>query len=62
MSAAPEAEEDAIRLSMLQAIQTLQQDQLRVLEILGKLREWKRSISGYGNSKTITRAQTVSKK
>jgi hypothetical protein len=37
MSAEPEAEEDTVRLSMLQAIQTLQQDQLNVLEILGKL-------------------------
>jgi hypothetical protein len=37
MSAEPEGEQDTVRLSMLQAIQTLQQDQLRVLEILGKL-------------------------
>jgi hypothetical protein len=37
MSAEPEAEADSVRLSMLQAIQTLQQDQLRVLEVLGKL-------------------------
>ena len=37
MNAEPEATEDTVRLSMLEAIQTLQQDQLRVLEILGKL-------------------------
>ena len=37
MSAEPEATEDVVRLSLLQAVQTLQQDQLRVLEILGKL-------------------------
>ena len=37
MSAEPEATEDAVRLSLLQAVKTLQQDQLRVLEILGKL-------------------------
>jgi hypothetical protein len=37
MNAEAEAEEDSVRLSMLQAIQTLQQDQLRVLEVLGKL-------------------------
>ena len=37
MSAVPGTEEDTVRLSMLQAIQTLQQDQLRVLEVLGKL-------------------------
>ncbi len=37
MSAEPQPSEDTVRLSLLQAIQTLQQDQLRVLEILGKL-------------------------
>jgi hypothetical protein len=37
MSAEPQSTDDTVRLSMLQAIQTLQQDQLRVLEILGKL-------------------------
>jgi hypothetical protein len=37
MSAEPEAEADTLRLSMLQAMQTLQEDQLRVLEVLGKL-------------------------
>ncbi len=37
VSADPEAEKDTVRLSMLQAIQTLQQDQLKVLEILGRL-------------------------
>jgi hypothetical protein len=37
MSAEPQAIDDTVRLSMLQAIQTLQQDQLKLLEILGKL-------------------------
>jgi len=37
MNAEAEAEEDTVRLSMLQAIQTLQQDQLKLLEVLGKL-------------------------
>jgi hypothetical protein len=32
-----QATDDSVRLSTLQAIQTLQQDQLNVLEILGKL-------------------------
>ena len=37
MSAEPEATDDGARVAVLQAVQTLQQDQLRVLEILGKL-------------------------
>jgi hypothetical protein len=37
MSAEPENEGDTVHLSVLQAIQTLQQDQLKVLQILGKL-------------------------
>ena len=37
MNAEAQAEEDTARLSMLQAIQTLQQDQLKLLEVLGKL-------------------------
>ena len=37
MSTEPEATADTVRLSLLQAMQTLQQDQLRVLEILGRL-------------------------
>jgi hypothetical protein len=32
-----QATDDSVRLSTLQAIQTLQKDQLNVLEILGKL-------------------------
>ena len=37
MSAESEATDDGARVAVLQAVQTLQQDQLRVLEILGKL-------------------------
>ena len=58
MNTDAQATDDSARLSTLQAIQTLQQDQLNVLEILGSSSmEWRRSISGYENSKTITRAQ-----
>jgi hypothetical protein len=37
MNTDAQATDDSVRLSTLQAIQTLQQDQLNVLEILGKL-------------------------
>jgi len=37
MNTDAQATDDSVRLSTLEAIQTLQQDQLNVLEILGKL-------------------------
>lgn len=37
MNSESQATDDTVRLSLLQAIQTLQQDQLKVLEVLGKL-------------------------
>ena len=37
MNTDAQAADDSVRLSTLEAIQTLQQDQLNVLEILGKL-------------------------
>jgi hypothetical protein len=37
MNTDAQATDDSVRLSTLQAIQTLQQDQVNVLEILGKL-------------------------
>ena len=37
MNSESQATDDMVRLSLLQAIQTLQQDQLKVLEVLGKL-------------------------
>ena len=37
MSTDAQVSDDSVRLSTLEAIQTLQQDQLNVLEILGKL-------------------------
>ena len=37
MNSESQATDDMVRLSLLQAIQTLQQDQLKVLEVLAKL-------------------------
>ena len=37
MNSESQATDDTVRLSLLQAIQTLQQDQLKVLEVLAKL-------------------------